>query len=397
MITLDQARTLLLDEIAPLGVEPVAIGEAHGRVLAEAIVASHDQPSGSRSMMDGIAVVADMPPVGTTFRLVGEASAGLLFANHLARDEAIRIATGAVVPAGAARVIPQEQLRFEHDQAVLADAVGSATFIRTAGSDFARGETLLDAGERLDAATLGLAAAANRAALSVRRRPRVAVLASGDELVAPGSALGDGQTVDSASYIISALIEEWGGLAERRPILADDEAASVAALGDCVRRFDLVVAIGGASVGARDFLRPAARAIGAELRFEKIAMQPGKPCWHARALGGGLILGLPGNPSSAFVCAQLLLRPLVGALLGAVGSPRRFRARTRGALSAGNRELYIRGSVGEEEGVLVVDVVPSQDSGLQSVLARSNCLVRLAPEAQVAAGKLVEVILTRPW
>jgi molybdopterin molybdotransferase len=300
-----------------------------------------------------------------------------------------------VVPEGAVRVIPQEIVDFSDGRARLAAPVGDTCFIRGAGADFAAGDRLLEAGTRLAPGAIGLLASANRASIEAVLEPRVAICTSGDELVVPGSALGAGQSVDSASHALAALLRRWGCKPDVRPILPDDLEATISELGGILPSYDLLLCIGGASVGKRDLMRPAAAAIGGRLLFERIAVQPGKPCWHARTEASGLILGLPGNPSSAFVCAHLLLLPLVDRLMNRAPTVAMRPARSACALPPnGEREQYLRaGASYDPEGRLLALALADQDSGLQAALARAQLLIRRLPRAiALAAGETVEVL-----
>ena len=243
----------------------------------------------------------------------------------MAPGTAVRIATGGVVPPGADRIVIQEIVERDGDRIRIAEAPGAASYVRPAGCDFAAGRA--SARRRtivLTPARLGLAAAANRGALEVRRRPRVAIFASGDELREPGSALAPGHRSSTrAAYALAELVAAWGGVPIRHAILSDDRARCAEQMRGAGLDADIIVPLGGASVGERDVLRPVLLGFGARMIFERIAVQPGKPCWHARFADGRLVLGLPGNPASAFVCAHLLLKPLLLRLAG----PRRARPR----------------------------------------------------------------------
>lgn len=395
LITLDQARALLLADVSTLESERVDLDEAPGRTLAEPILATHTQPAERRATMDGIAIPDTNPSVGTAWRLVGDAPAGSKPGDALEAGEAIRIATGAVVPDGAERVLPQEILQFSSQGAVLVAEPASARFIRQRGADFSRGEVLLERGVLIGPGQLSLIAAANCSSAVVVRAPRIAILTAGDELVPPGSALGAGQSVDSASHALAALIRRWGGSPRMFSILPDKLSSIVAALTAAVGTSDVIVCIGGASVGACDQMRPAAIAIGARLLFEGVAVQPGKPCWHARLKEPASLLGLPGNPSSAFVCAHLLLLPLLEKLMG-----RSFvdglqpAALTTSLPANGEREQYLRAIVSRgDDGRLLVTPVGDQDSGLQASLATAKVLIRrLAGAGPLEPGARVNVL-----
>jgi len=345
--------------------------------------------------MDGIAVMDVEPAIGTEWRLVGDAPAGSGVVDPLRSGEAIRIATGAVVPEGCARVLPQEILEISRDRACLKLEAGAARFIRRAGADFTAGDVLLERGVRVGPGALGLIAAANLATAEVVREPRIGICAVGDELVTPGSRLREGQSVDSASHSLAALVRSWGGVPLVHPILPDGIEAITAGLRNALKSCDILICIGGASVGRRDLMRPSAAALGAQFLFEGISVQPGKPCWHARLDSGGLILGLPGNPSSAFVCAHLLLKPLIDKLMSRPADLTFLQARSKTPLPAnGEREQYLRAKAShDEEGCLWAERIADQDSGLQANLARAQLLVRRLPGAEALdSGAQVEVL-----
>jgi len=399
LISLDEARARLLADVHPLEAETLPIAECGGRTLAADIAAARDQPPDPVSAMDGYAVAAGDARLGAVLEVIGEAPAGAPFAGAVTPGTAVRIATGGVVPPGADRIVVQEIVERDGDRVRISAKPGEATFVRAAGCDFGAGEVLLRTGEVLTAARIGLAAAANLGALEVRRRPRVALLASGDELREPGSALAPGTTVNSAGYALAALVTAWGGVPIRLPILADDRARCEEALCAAELDADLLVPLGGASVGERDVLRPLIQAMGARTLFERIAVQPGKPCWHARFADGRLVLGLPGNPASAFVCAHLLLKPLLRALLGRSEADRSLFAALASAMpEGGSREVYWRARVSADpEGRLQVEPDPRLDSSLQIPLASANALVRRLPgAAPAAAGETVEILQIGP-
>ena len=399
LIGLDEAKALLLGELPALSMEDVPLDDALGRTLAAAIIATHDQPAERRATMDGIAVSEAEPAVGDGWRLVGEIAAGVAAAARLEAGQAARIATGAVIPHGADRVLPQEIVQFSNDQATLISRAGSARFIRQRGADFKSGERLLERGTLVDPAKLGLIAAANCSTVAVVRKPRIAICTAGDELVPPGSALNVGYSIDSATHALAALIRCWGGVPRPAPILPDRQQSISAAIDTAAQESEIVLCIGGASVGARDFMRPAARAIGAQFLFEGVAVQPGKPCWHARLKDGGFLLGLPGNPSSALVCAHLLLLPLIERMMGRADGPGLRTARLAAPLPAnGDREQYLRATASlDGEGRALVVPVSDQDSGLQFNLAKAQVLIRRSAGAEpLDVGGSIEVLeLTR--
>jgi molybdopterin molybdotransferase len=395
-IPLDEARALLLGGVGPVEPETLTIGQCGGRTLAADIVAARDQPPAPVSAMDGYAVRAADARIGALLTVIGEAPAGAPFAGSVTPGTAVKIATGGVVPAGAERIVVQEIVEAHGERIRIAAEAGSASFVRAAGCDFREGQILIRAGERLTPARLGLAAAANLGVLEVRRRPRVALLPSGDELREPGSPLETGCIVNSAAYALAELIAGWGGTPVLHPILPDDCGRCEEALEAADLATDVIVPLGGASVGTRDVLRPLIQSLGAETLFERIAVQPGKPCWHARFGDRRLVLGLPGNPASAFVCAHLLLKPLVFTLLGRTEpEPPLFAALTVPLPEGGSREVYWRARLGAgRDGRLWAEPDLRLDSSLQAPLASANALVRRRPHAPpAAAGEIVETLL----
>jgi molybdopterin molybdotransferase len=377
--------------------EDVDIAEGAGRVLAQDIVAAVTQPPFAASAMDGYAVrFADMTP-GARLTVTGESPAGSAFDGEVHPGDAVRIFTGAVVPDGADHVIIQEDVRREGDSIVVVEAQKAPGNIRAAGIDFREGDVVLRRGEVLRGARLALAAAANVARVTVARRPVAAIIASGDELAAPGSVLRPGQIVGSTGYGLAALVRDWGGA----PVMlgtATDTIEAVHEKLDDAKGADLIVPLGGASVGDRDVMRAAFEARGFQLYFEKIAVRPGKPTWFGADASGRRVLGLPGNPASALVCAQLFVKPLLWAMTGRdmADAVRTTPARLEdGAPGNGPRETYLRAHAWiAEDGVLSVTHFPRQDSSLLTPFAAANCLLRLAPDAGPAqAGTMGEVLL----
>ncbi len=385
-LSVEDARARILARAAALAPETVPLAEADGRVLAETVTAVRDQPPFDASAMDGWAVRrADLGET-TTLRIVGESAAGRGHEPILQPGEAVRIFTGAPVPAGADLVVIQEEATREGDRVRLGPA-GPNNNIRPRGGDFRAGTVLLEAGLRLDPWRLSLAAAAGRARLAVGRRPRVAVLATGEELAAPGSAAGPFQIYEWAA---SACWPCWpaGAAPTRLAPTGDDAAAIAAAVRDI--EADVIVTVGGASVGDYDLVKPALATLGLELDVETINVRPGKPTWFGRLADGRLVLGLPGNPASAFVCAELFLKPLVLALQGATTPHRITTARLATPLSAnGPREHWMRARLGPDG----VTPFPDQDSSLVTVFAAADALLRRLPGAEAAtAGDEVDVL-----
>ncbi len=393
MASVEQALALLLEHgrTCAMSAETVALVEAGGRRLAADVVAEVSQPAAAVSAMDGYAVVfADMA-LGTQLRIVGESRAGLPSAVNLSRGEAVRIFTGAHVPPGADHILIQEDTKREGDIITVAFEQTEPDNIRRAGLDFAKGQTLAPAGHVMSPGAISLAAAGNVANVTVWKRPRIGVLANGDELAAPGSRLEPGQIVNSIQPALLELIRRWGAEPLDLGVSRDDESDVRARL---AQPFDVIVAIGGASVGDYDVVRAAFAAEGFEPVFEKVAVKPGKPTWFSRQQKR-LALGLPGNPAAAMVTAQLFLRPLIDALMlapsAAAPSQRAFTTRALPATS--NREEYLRAVLAlDPDGRASVAPAENQDSSLLSPFLTANALIRRAPGTPAAAaGDLVDV------
>jgi molybdopterin molybdotransferase len=398
MISLDEARDILLHGLSPGTSELVDIAACGGRALAEDVVASRDQPPHAVSAMDGYAIRAAEAAAGAVLRLIGEAPAGSPFSGTVGAGETVRIATGGVMPGGADYVVVQEDVTRDGEAIRIERwSKGAPTFVRAAGCDFVAGEPLARRGDLITPARHSLIAAANVGAVAVAPRPRIAILPSGNELRLPGGALVAGEIADSASYAIADLAVIWGADVRRCPILPDEPERCEADLRAAVADADIVVTIGGASVGDHDLLRPLMQKLGAKLYFDRISVQPGKPSWHARFPEGPLVLGLPGNPASAFVCAHLLLKPLLFKLTGRdpASACRLLAARTANVIGAnGGREAYLRACIAADEGQLVAQALDDQDSSLVTRLAAANGLIRRPPNTHAAAaGDMIEVLM----
>ncbi len=386
MIAFDEAVALVTQAARPLGSEQVRLADAHGRVLATPVIAQVASPPADVSTMDGYAVQAAAP--GDRLTVIGQSFPGAGFAGPVAAGTAVRIFTGAPVPSGADRVVIQEDVRRESDVAVI-DALGEGSNIRSRGSDFDRGHELLPAGTMLSARALVAAAAADLGMVVVHRRPRVRLIATGDELAEPGNP-GPATIPDSVSVGVMALARDWGGEPVGRVRLRDDLVAMADQVPTALAGADLVVVTGGASVGERDFAR-AMFGDALALIFSTVAMKPGKPVWLGRA-GETLVMGLPGNPTSALVTARLLLAPLLAGLTGRDPSDA-LRWRTAPLAQAigptGDRETLARAVWAGD----TVRVLPNQDSGAQRTLALAELLVRLRPGvAGYAAGDRVDIL-----
>ena len=395
MLAVEEALERIVAGLTPLPPEWVHLGAAHGRVLAQDLVASRDQPPHAISAMDGYAVrAADLAAGGATLRLIGAAPAGGTGQTAIGPGETVRIFTGGRLPSGADAIAIQENATPDGGHVRLEGRVEPGTYVRPAGLDFRRGDLALPAGERLGARNLGLAAALNHAWLPVRRRPRVAVLATGDELVMPGQPLAAHQIVNSNSTTLAAMVTAWGGEAHDLGIVAD-RPEELAAIAPQLGSFDLVVTAGGASVGEHDLVRSVLGEHGFELDFWQIAMRPGKPLISGR-IHGVPLLGLPGNPVSVGVCAILFVRAAIRALLGMDPSLPEVPAILAAPLAANDRRQdYLRAhAVWREDGRIEVHPAPRQDSSMLAVFARAACLIKRPPLAPaVAAGATVPVVL----
>jgi molybdopterin molybdotransferase len=381
-LSVAEALARVTTGLAPLEAERVALEEASGRVLAEDVAASLTQPPFDSSAMDGYAVrAADVATLPATLRLVGRSAAGAGFHGSVGPGEAVRIFTGAPVPGGADLIVIQENTEEKPGAVVIEDA-SDGPHIRPRGQDFAKGEILLTAGTRLGPRELMLVAATNLAEVSVRRKPRVAILATGNEVVPPGSERAPDQIVSSVPIGLAALIVRNGG--EAMPLgIAKDESESIVTLARAGSAADVLVTIGGASVGEYDLVATALKTEGLELDFWKIAMRPGKPLLFGR-MGQQRVLGVPGNPVSALICAEVFLVPMLRRLLGAGDEENHEQAAVLGeALPAnGPREHYMRAlSDWREDGMRIVTALPSQDSSLVAALVRADCLIVRAPNA----------------
>lgn len=388
-LSVEDARSRMLARAAPAPAETVALAEADGRTLAETVVAGRDQPPFDASAMDGWAVKRADVGHATTLIVVGESAAGRGYEPTLLAGEAVRVFTGAPVPGGADLVVIQENAMRDGDLVRLGPAGEGSSNIRPRGGDFRFGAMLLEAGTRLDPWRLSLAAAAGRGTLRVARKPRIAVLATGEELAAPGSEAGPFQIYESGGAGLLSMIRRWGGTPTRLAPTGDDVGAIAAAAREA--EADMIVTVGGASVGDYDLVKPALALLGLELDVETVNVRPGKPTWFGRLGDGRLALGLPGNPASAFVCAELFLRPLVLALQGAADpGPRLSRATLAAPLLAnGPREHWMRAGCGPDG----VTAFPDQDSSLVTVFAASDALLRRLPgAAAAAAGETVDIL-----
>lgn len=392
MINFDEAIARIRDAIPPLGTEQVPLASAAGRVLAEPLHARTAAPRAAVAAMDGYAVLDAETRPGLPLHVVGESRAGAGFPTALNPGEAIRIFTGAPMPAGADRCIMQEYATRDGDNVRFAEGYGPGWNVRKAASDFAAGDVLLQAGTRLTPRAMIAAAAADVATLTVVLRPRVAILGTGDELAPPGEAyLREDAIPESVSFGVAAMAEQAGATVVSRARVADDLPMLEAAAGTALASADLVIVTGGASVGERDFAKPMFAPHGLELLFAKVAIKPGKPVWIGRA-GGKWVLGLPGNPTSAMVTARLFLLPLLAQLQHQpTGGELAWRQMLLAAPigTTGDRETFVRARWGDSG----LTPIGNQDSGAQASLAAADWLIR-CPAGQGArdAGQTVSAL-----
>jgi molybdopterin molybdotransferase len=395
VISVDEARRRILARMSPVSSEIVTLDRAWGRVLAADLSARRTQPPFDASAMDGYAVrTTDLAALPALFDCIGTSQAGAGFSGTLAPGQAVRIFTGAPVPAGADAVVIQEDAEADGANIRIREAVPPGANIRRAGADFTTGTVGLRRGTRLSARAIGLAGAMNHPWVEVFRRPRIAVLATGDEVVLPGEPVGPAQIIGANGPAVAAVIRAAGGEPVLLPVAADTPAALALGIA-AARGCDLLVTIGGASVGDHDLVRNVLGEQGLSLDFWKIAMRPGKPLLFG-ALGTMPVLGLPGNPVSALMTALIFLRPAIDALQG-VADPDDGTETVAAAIDLpanGPRQDYARATLERNtSGILVARPVASQDSSLTRALAAADCLLIRPPHAPaVAAGTFVPML-----
>ena len=395
MISVEEARDRLLGPLKPLGAEHVSLADAAGRVLAEDVVSRRTQPPFAVSAMDGYAVrAADVARVPAELRVVGSVPAGQRHDGRIGAGEAVRIFTGAPVPDGADAIVIQEDTERRGDIVLVKEGAPAGRYVRPAGLDFREGVVGLKAGRRLTARDVGFAAAMNRPWLLVHRRPRVAILPTGDEVVMPGDPVGPNQIVSSNALALGALVEGAGGIPVQLPI-APDDSASLQRIAEGASGADLLLTTGGASVGEHDLVRDALGQTGLMLDFWSVAMRPGKPLMVGR-YGSVLMIGLPGNPVSTLVCGLLFVQPAIERLLGLAEShaptpTARLKVKLR---ENDRRQDYLRAKLSHAaDGTLEAEPFAVQDSSVLSLLAAADCLVVRKPHAPAAEpGESVEII-----
>ena len=395
MIPVAEARERILADLAVMPAEQVGLNEALGRVLAEDVAARRTQPPQAVSAMDGYAVrAADVATVPANLNVIGSAPAGAPFEGSVSEGTAVRIFTGAALPAGADAIVIQEDTDRDGDTVTIKESSATGRYVRPAGLDFSTGDILLKVGSVLNARDIGLAAAMNVPWLKVRRQPRVALLATGDEIALPGEDFGPSDIVSSNTFALDGLVRASGGVSIALGIAADD-IASIRAMAEGAKGADILITTGGASVGDHDLVQEALGDVGLQVDFWQIAMRPGKPLIFGR-LGDTPMLGFPGNPVSSTVCGTLFLKPALAAMLGMAEVEPRLETAVLGADLGENdrREDYLRATLARDgDGNRVATPFPIQDSSNFSRLAQADCLVVRAPHAPPAkAGETVSFI-----
>lgn len=394
LMPVEEALSRILDGVRPLGPEIVALKDAAGRVLAKPLKALRNQPPFDSSAMDGYAVLAaDVAEMPARLTLIGTSAAGHRFTGRLATGQCVRIFTGAPMPRGADAVVIQENTEAAGQAITVLQPVRVQQNVRLSGLDFRRGDQLLPAGLRLNARDIGLAAAANAGTLAVRRRPVVAILATGDELVLPGAKPGPDQIVSSNSHALAAMAAHFGAEVVNLGIVADTLKATERAIARAAQA-DVLLTTGGASVGDHDYVQEALKNSGVKIGFWKIAMRPGKPFMYGRRKGQH-VLGLPGNPVSALVCARLFLKPLLDGLLGLPVSDDLAEARLGSPMKENDtRQDYVRATLSvAPDGARIVTPYAKQDSSMQRTFREAHALIVRPPHAPAASvGDVVKIL-----
>ena len=395
MISVAEALARITEHLRPVAGESVGLAQAHGRVLAQDIHARVTQPPVAVSAMDGFAVrAADVAAPPVTLTQIGEAPAGGAYGGTVGPGQTVRIFTGAPVPEGADAIVIQENTERQGERVTVRIGAPAGRYIRPAGLDFKAGDLGLSVGRVLSARDIGLAAAMNVPWLMARRRPRIALLATGDEIVRPGETIGPNQIVSSNALALAALVAASGGQAIDLGIALDEER-SLERLAAGAAGADMLVTLGGASVGDHDLVTDVLGRQGLELEFWRVAMRPGKPLMFG-SMGQTPMLGVPGNPVSALICGLVFLRPAIHKLLGMADSdvPVASARLGRDLPENDRRQEYLRAKLSRDsEGTLIATPYPKQDSSMLSSLAHADCLVVRPPHAPAAkANESVEII-----
>ncbi|MBX3598440.1 MAG: molybdopterin molybdotransferase MoeA [Rhizobiaceae bacterium] len=399
LLPVEEALSRVLETAKPTDEEKLALNEAAGRILSRPVYSLRTHPPFNASAMDGYAVrFADLSKAPAKLRIIGQSAAGSGFHGSIGFRETVRIFTGAPVPRGADTVIIQENTHnLDGDEVEILQPAPLGKNIRQQALDFSEGDLLLERGRSLDPAALSLAAAGNHTSVFVWKKPVVALIATGDELVPPGDVLGPDQIISSNSYGVAAIIKEAGGTVIDLGIVPDNRELLHAAVQSALdSRADVVVTLGGASVGDHDFVNPVLTAHGFRFDFWKIAMRPGKPLMFGR-LGTSRCLGLPGNPVSSLICSHLFLKPLIYALGGQKQPNNITDAILEVPLAANDsRQDYVRATAEMRNGTMYVQPFEQQDSSLLRALADANCAIIRPPEASPAKkGDSCQIMLLR--
>jgi molybdopterin molybdotransferase len=392
LMPVDEALSRILATAKIMPAEAVPLAHCMGRILAVDVKAKRDQPPFPSSAMDGYAIrFADQ---GKALKLVGVSAAGHAFKGTVKPGQAVRILTGAPMPKGVDTIVTQENTRIENDVLHLLETTPLGKNIRLKGLDFKSGDVLIPAGTKLNARDIGLAAAGNAPTLRVRRKPRLVLFTTGDELVLPGQKPRADQIISSNSNAIDAMATAWGAKVVNLGIIPDTMKATIAAIKKAGAA-DILITTGGASVGDHDYVQDALKTTGIKIGFWKIALRPGKPLMFG-SKGKLRVLGLPGNPVSALVCARIFLKPLIATMQGIVSNDSIAQARLGGALPANDgRRDYMRATLTiAPDGSRTATAVNKQDSSMQRTLRNADCLIVREPNAPNAvAGELVSLIL----
>jgi molybdopterin molybdotransferase len=395
MLSVEQAQQRILAAAKPTPAEQISLADAHGRVLAEDIAARRTQPPTAVSAMDGYAVrAADVATVPAKLQIVGYAPAGGAHDGALGSGQAVRIFTGGPVPDGADAIVIQEDTESDGKTVTVKESAPKGHYVRPAGLDFRTGDVLLPKGRLLTARDVGLAAAMNHPWLMVHRKPRVTILATGDEVVMPGDPLGPNQIVSSNGLGLAAAVCAFGG----EPILlgiAPDDRDALARMANGAAGSDLLITTGGASVGDHDLVQSVLGQQGLEIDFWQIAMRPGKPLMFGH-IGATMMIGLPGNPVSTLVCAMIFVQPALKRMIGLAGDDSATaKARLAAPLPKNDRRQdYLRATAERDaEGGLLVRAFAKQDSSMMAPLAKADCLIIRPPHAEPAvAGATVDIL-----
>lgn len=394
LLAVEEAKAKILVDVEPLGSDTLPLRQAAGRILSAPLSARRDQPPFAASAMDGYAVIAtDVATAPTDLKVIGHAPAGRAFEGTLAPGTAVRIFTGAPLPEGADTIVIQENTVLNNDTVTIRQAAEAGQFVREAGLDFAAGDLVLNEGTVLNARNLGLCASMNYASVPVCARPRVGILATGDELVPPGGNPRDDQIISSNSVALCATVEAFGGKPVDLGIVRDDLQTLQSTIYDA-SEVDILLTIGGASVGDHDLVLPAFKGLGIDPDFWKIAMRPGKPLMFAKHRKQH-ILGLPGNPVSSLVCARIFLKPLIEKMMGTKSVDITGTAVLTEPLGANDlRQDYLRARLsGNSADELQITPFSRQDSSMQRTLAAADALIIRPPHAEpVAAGAKINFL-----